>query len=501
MKKWVFLLCIATFSFPSTGLTPRVYLQKVLNIVAGGDLIKGSQELYRLSRLRAYKNKRAQIKYTLGMVFSEMGFHHMAAVQFIYPIKYGNREYRKKALDKMGQILQYLGDEALFYYAISLANFQDFPVTQRDKFYFYQGVGHFKKKNYSKSRIQFSKIKHNSLFYNRAQYHIGLSYAEQNRVKSAERIFKNLANTRHQITDTVRVAALMGLARTLYQGGQFNESIRVYRSVPRDTPYWHDVLLESSWSYLRSTRFRSALSNFQTLHSPFYQDYYQPESLILRAYVYLYICRYYEMEKVLDLFNGLYLPTLKAVNRSLNAGNRHKLYFNEIMAVHRARESGSSIRSSSLPPVVLSRVMKSSKFKRYLRYLEKLDEERNKLRAMPAEWVRSRVGRNADYILKARSETVRKLAGKEVKALLREIRNDIRRLSRSEEYLRYDMLRGKREFLKKRIARKHARLPLIDARTSRSYYIQNGYDYWPFTGEHWVDELGNYHYVGSHKCR
>ena len=501
MKKWLLLLCVVVFSLPSTSLTPRVYLQKVLNVVASGDLIKGSQELYRLSRLKAYKSKRTQIKYTLGMVFSEMGLYHMAAVQFIYSVKYGNREYRKKALEKLGQILQYLGDEALFYYAISLADFRDFPVTHRDKFYFYQGVGYFKEKKYSRSRIYFSKIKHNSSFYNRAQYHIGLSYAEQNRVKSAERIFRNLAHTRHQVTDTTRVAALMGLARTLYQAGQFEESIRVYRSVPRDTPYWHDVLLESSWSYLRSARFRSALSNFQTLHSPFYQNYYQPESLILRAYVYLYICRYYEMEKVLDLFNGLYLPTLKAVNRSLNAGSRHKLYFNEIMAAKRAKEYGPAAAPSTLPPVVLSRVMKSSKFKRYLRYLKKLEEEKNKLKSLPASWVRSRVGRNANYILKARSETVKKLAGKEVRGLLKKIRNDIKRLIRSEEYLRYDMLRGKREFLKKKIAKKYARLPQIDERTSRSYYIQNGYDYWPFTGEHWVDELGNYHYVGSHKCR
>ena len=501
MKRWLFLLCFTVFSPPAMGVTPRVYLQRVLNIVASGDLVKGSQELYRLSRLKAYKSKRSQIKYTLGMVFTEMKLYHMASVQFIYVIKYGNLEYRQKALEKLGHILQHLGDEALFYYAISLVKFRDFPVTQRDKFYFYRGAGHFKEKNYPKSRIYFSRIKHNSPFYNRAQYRIGLSYAEQNRVKSAERVFKNLTLSRHKVTDTVRVAALMGLARTLYQAGQFKESIEIYRAVPKDTPYWHDVLLESSWSYLRSSRFRSALSNFQTLHSPFYKDYYQPESLILRSYVYLYICRYYEMEKVLNLFNGLYLPTLKAVNRSLNAGNRHKMYFNEVIATQRAKDSGQSSGPLTLPPVVLSRVMKSEKFKRYLRYLEKLEKEKGRLKALPAGWVRSRVGRNASYVLKARSETLKKLAGKEVKSILQEIRADIKRLSLSEQYLRYDMLRGKREFLKKKIARKHANLPQIDEKTSRDYYIQNGYDYWPFKGEHWVDELGNYHYVGSHNCK
>ena len=497
----VLLLTLAVFSPSTDSLTPRVYLQKVLNIVSGGDLIRGSRELYRLSRLRAYKSRRPQIKYTLGMVFTEMELYHLASVQFIYAVKYGNREYRRKALDKLGRILQYLGDDGLFFYVISLTDLRDFPIPQRDKYYFFKGAGLFKKKNYRASRVYFSKIKHNSSFYNRAQYHIGLSYAEENRVRSAERIFRNLSLTRRRVTDTVRVAALVGLARTLYQAGRFQESIKTYRSVPRDTPYWHDVLLESGWAYLMTSRFRSALSNFQTLHSPFYKDYYHPESLILRAYVYLLICRYYEMEKVLDLFNGLYLSTLRVVNRNLRAGNNYKLYFNEVTAAQRAKKSGRVSGPAPLPSVVLSRVMKSEKFKRHLRYLEKLKEERSRLKALPSSWVNSKVGRNADYILKARSETVKRLAGKEVKSIFQAVRDDIKRLSLSEQYLRYDMLRGKREFLKKKIAKKYADIPQIDESAGRDYYIQNGYDYWPFQGEHWVDELGNYHYVGSHSCR
>ena len=486
---------------PSSALSPRVYLRKVLNIVESGDFVKGSQELYRLSRLRAYKRKRAQIKYTLGMMFAEMKLYHIASTQFIYTIKYGRGEYRRKSLEKLGHILQHLGDESLFYYAVSLANFRDFPSSQRDKFYFYQGLTFFKKEDYKRTRRYLSKIRPGSPFYNRAQYHIGLSFAEEDRVRKAERVFRNLALTRGGVTDPVRIAALMGTARTLYQAGRFADSIKVYRSIPKDTSYWHDVLLESGWSYLRIARFRSALSNFQTLHSPFYKDYYQPESLILRAYVYLYICKYYEMEKVLNLFNAVYLPTLKAINRTLNSGTRHKQYFNEVTSAQSAKESGRALVSSDMSPVVLNRIMENAKFKRYLEYLKKLAEEQARLSVLPAEWLNSRVGQNAAYILKSRVETVKKLAGKLVRASLLDMRRDIQRLSRSEQYLRYDMMRGKREFLKKRIAKKYANFRQIDEKAGRDYYIQNGYDYWPFKGENWLDELGNYHYVGLHGCQ
>ena len=500
MKKQLFLICVVVFSQVTVAASVRVTLRRVLNLVEQGDFVRGSQELYNLSRLKAYKNKRVQIKYTLGVVFVEMKLYHMAALQFVYAIKKGNREYKRKALEKVMSILKYLEDDAVFYYAVSLVKESDFPVVHKDKLYFFQGVFHFNNKRYKSSRTKFLKIGASSSFYNKAQYYAGLSYAEENKVRPAAKIFRNLASTRSGVTDKVRVASLMGLARVLYQGKRFEESVRVYRTVPKDTDYWHDVLLESSWAYLRAARFRSALSNFQTLHSPFYVNHYQPESLILRSYIYLYICRYYEMEKVLDLFNATYIPTLKAVSRSLSSGNRYLSYFNEMMQAKKHSELGGSF-AGALPQVVVNRVMKNAGFKKHLSHLEKLEDEQRVMHTFSGKWQRSRVGRNSKYVVKSRLKTVKKLAGKLIKGILIEVRGDLKRLSSSERYLRYDMLKGKREFLKKKIARKYLQLSKIDEKVNRNYYIQNGYDYWPFQGESWLDELGNYHYVGVHNCQ
>ncbi len=49
--------------------------------------------------------------------------------------------------------------------------------------------------------------------------------------------------------------------------------------------------------------------------------------------------------------------------------------------------------------------------------------------------------------------------------------------------------------LKKRIAGKDVEGEQINQENQRDFYIQNGYEYWPFRGEYWLDELGNYHYV------
>ena len=473
-------------------LSPRNQLRYALNIVEKGDYIKGSKELYRLSRLRAFKRKRIQIKYVLGIAFTEMRLYHLASLQFIYVIQKARGEYKYKALEKLAGITEFMGDENFFNYIFSSVRERDFPVIQREKLYFYFGDFYFGKGKYKKARYYFQKVKPGSFLYRRALYRLALSFAEDKQPLKAARVFRDLASIRKGITDTARVAALMGQARSLYQAERFEASIGVYRSIPRDTKYWHDSLMENSWNYLRAGKFRSALSNFQTLHSRFYQDRYQPESLILRGYVYLYICKYYELEKVLDLFRALYLPTLREARQALKWGRLYDSYFRAADP-----ERGGS---SALSPVILDQVMKNARFRGYLDYLQKLREEQSRWRSLPEAWKRDRVGRSAAYILKARVSSTRKRAGRLVRRILSDIRSELEKLSTSEEYLRYDMLRGKRERLKKKIARKYTGSLKIDEKLSRDYFVQNGYEYWPFEGESWLDELGNYHYLGRHNC-
>ena len=482
-------------------VSPRTYLRKVINIIEKGNFPLGSRELYRLSRGSAFKGKRVQIKYTLGIAFLEMKLYHMASLQFVYVIKRARGSYKGKALEKLSLILDYFKEEHLFCPLNTYVRESEYPSRVRDQLNFYFGKCAFTKREFGKARYHFAKLNPQSPLYSKSLYYRGLSYAEQNNVKKSAGVFRDLASMRQGITDTNRVAALMGLARVLYQGKRFEDSIKVYRSIPRDTVYFHPALMENSWNYLQSGKFRSALSNFQTLHSVFYKNYYQPESFILRAYVYLYICKYYEMEKVLNFFNAVYLPLLKGVNRSLKWGASYGSYVKAALDAHRNKEQGLEFSDESLfPQVVMSRIMNNAAFRSLIGYLEKLQEEKALLNTFPSAWRRDRIGRNAKYVLNRRIVSTKKAIEKEIRDVLLEIRSDLKRLSTSEQYLRYDMLKGKREYLKKKISRKYLDKLQIDEKIGRNYYVQNGYEYWPFDGEAWLDELGNYHYLGKQNC-
>ena len=67
-------------------------------------------------------------------------------------------------------------------------------------------------------------------------------------------------------------------------------------------------------------------------------------------------------------------------------------------------------------------------------------------------------------------------------------------------FIRYEMITGRKDTLKKKIAGKETESQQIDEKNDRQFYIQNGYEYYPFQGEYWLDEVGNYHFLGKQSC-
>ena len=322
-------------------------------------------------------------------------------------------------------------------------------------------------------------------------------HAELNQVRQAVRIFNKLENRRTGVTDNFRVSALMGKARSYYQGKQWSKSATAYQQVPKDSPFWHDTLLEKSWALLRGGRLRSALSNFQTLHSEYYKDYYQPESLLLRALIYLYICKYYEMEKVLDLFNRIYRPVYNRVSNLISTKTSLKAYYQSLALSLGGQSRGLLVR---YPLPVARRIVREGDFSTVHHYINKLKEERDRVAELPYSWRRSMLGKYSSKLIRKRLVNAQQKAGRQALNHLRIIKRELKDFFTQEQYLRYEMLRSKRGFLKKKIAQRNTGQSSVED-FDRSFYIQNGYEYWPFQGEYWLDELGNYHYTGMDSCK
>lgn len=472
---------------------------------------ESSKLLFSLSRSSKYKKEASQIKYILGLMLMEMGLYQVASFVFYdvisTEIRSGNpSKYLRQSLGKLSFLSNALDSDVLLKYTISKIKVKDFPSEQKDLFYYRLGELRLSEKNYAQAAAILGRVEAGSAVYPKALYKMGLAYAEANMGAKALTAFDELYNISKDkgVTDHNRVNALLSMARVYYQNKKWDQAIEYYRNIPRDTWQWHDSLFEQSWAMLRSGRyFRSALSNFHTLHSSYYEDRYAPESLLLRGMVYLFICRYDEMGKVLNLFDKVYMPVNTKVSR-FTATAPTRAYLDEVLKgeanYQAARKKENPKYKTRLPKIVLDQVINTPDVRRNLNYIKSLEGELAKMEALTTSWRASGVGQYAKRVVDKRMASTKTVLAKLASNHLRRIKSELRDFFEQSDFLKFEMISGKKESLRKEIAGKEIQTTQITDNESRDYFIGNGFEYWPYQGEYWLDELGNYHYVGVQAC-
>ncbi len=481
-------------------------LQGALDLAKSGNYEEASIRLFNLSRSPRYARERMQIKYLLGLMLYDMKMFQTAAFQFVDVVRDGNSLYIKKSLEKLSLAADKLGDETLLNYALSKVQLEDFPAASQDLLRYRIGEFQFKNGEFNRAAANFSAVDAGSALYAKSKYMEGLSFAIQNKNDFALRAYSDLLNLKEKadFTDASRVSAQLGLARTYYQNKEWDNAIQYYRAVPRDTPQWHDALFEVSWAQMRAAKFRSVLGNMHSLHSPYYEDFYIPESLLLRSIVYLYICQYDEMEKTLDLFKQVYLPVRTSLRDLLKANLTPTRYFREMdkfsQNYQALLEKTADRKMLMLPFLVARKIFKEADFSRGYSYIVNLRSEKQTMQQMSSRWKTSPVGQYSIKILDRRITRAEEASGLIAKRHAQDIHRDLLELFKQHDFARFEMSNGKKEILKKQILASNTSSKQIDSDNERSYYIQNGYEYWPFQGEYWLDEIGNYYYLGKSRC-
>lgn len=505
MRKYFYInlifLLLSQSIFGQVGLRPySSEIDKAVNIIRSGRFIDAAQLLLALSKEVIIDSEKARVKYLLGLSLMELKLNQAAAFQFVEAIRIGNESWTKPSIEKLLIVTDRLGDETLLNFAIQRVDINKIPASNREMLYFRLGEVKYKT-GFPKEAIGFfNKVTSKSRYYYSALYNMGLAQAESNQTDAALQSFNRLLSSRSasRVTDTNKVSAQMAIARVYYQKQDWNKAIEAYAKVPRDHVLWHQALFEKTWAMLRAARFRSTLSNFQSLHSSYYEDFYLPETLLLRAIVYLYICQYDEMEKVLSLYEGQYNPALKKVTAFLQ-NKDPEIYFQEIYKTFLMKKNSENKKQLTIPYNILKNIAEEGDVRRTYAYLRKINDEKKSIEEN-SQLRGSGVGNYATRIISNRINSTKAVIGELTKKHLLEIKADITDLNEQSSFIRYEMINGRKETIKKKLAGKGVIVKDIESAQDRSFYIQNGYEFYPFQGEYWLDEIGNYHYIGKQSC-
>ena len=494
------LLSIAPWTAQAQDTSLKSQIDHAVVLIKSAKYLNAAEELLALSKQPNIEISKARIKYLLGLSLMEMNLNQTSAFQFVEVIRSGDLTWTKPAIEKLLVVTDRLGDETLLNFAIQRVEISQIPPKNREMlFYRLAEIKH--KAGLNKEAIEYyGKITPQSRYYYNALYNMGLAQAEDSQTDLALLTFQKLLSSRSnaRVTDTNRVAAQLAIARTYYQKQDWNKAIDAYSKIPRDHNLWHAALFESTWAMLRAARFRSTLSNFQTLHSSYYEDAYLPETLLLRAIVYLYICQYDEMEKVLGLYENQYGPALKKLTTFLDGTNLES-YFQEIYKTFQMKNNPDVKKQLAIPYNILKDVAEEGGVRRTYAYIKKINEER-KLVEENRQIRNSTVGAYAVKVLTTRINSAKATLGELVKFHLLAIKMELNDLNEQSGFIRYEMINGKKENLKKKIEGKSIKSIMSSNIQDRSFYVKNGYEFYPFQGEYWLDEVGNYHYLGKQSC-
>jgi len=252
-----------------------------------------------------------------------------------------------------------------------------------------------------------------------------------------------------------RENALLQLARLAYARGDDARSQAMYARVSRAAPQWLDALFESSWSHFRRGEDEKALGNLLTLHAPFFQGRYFPESHVLKALVLYENCRYADARRALRDFEARYRPVHDGLAQAL-----------QVMPT--AQAAVDAVASGTL--------------------LARLPE--------PARAEVVRLLGTPELALSLRQVTAlgAELDSVDRRSAVADERGELRELLGQSLRLDFEIAGREKEL---------AAAPPAESSVSQRRppaQIEDDEELWPFQGEYWRDELGSYRFHLGDRC-
>lgn len=358
------------------------------------------------------------------------------------------------------------------------------------------------------------QVEPSSPFAAKAKFLEGVVAYKQGKDNDAVESFKSVVRLTRPGAQTedeeLRQLAFFQLARSHFGAKQPSFSIYYYDKIERFTYEWLEALYESSWAEFRLGNYEKALGNLLTLHSPFFEREYFPESHILKAVVYYENCRYPEAKQILTRFLKRYEPVHEELKR-LTARDLPPAKYYETLA--NLRTTGVAAGGAGTPDApgandadkgaIVSQVLSIALSDRGLEKLDasyrEVDAEMKSFDGLGPVFAQSKLRASLDKSLGTVREDLQREAGRAVKRKLDAEREAMKSLIQQAIRIDIETARAEQERIESQLREVETR-----PKELQKEFVEWTNDerlVWPFKDEYWRDELGTYQLTLAHSCR
>jgi outer membrane protein assembly factor BamD (BamD/ComL family) len=352
-----------------------------------------------------------------------------------------------------------------------------------------------------------SQVDSASTFGARAKFLDGVLAFRANKENDALEAFKSVLRLTKSSSERsareLRQLAFFQLARTHFGAKQPSYSIYYYDKVERLTYDWLEAIYEGSWAEFRLGNYEKALGNLLTLHSPFFENEYFPESHILKAVVYYENCRYPEAKTILDDFTKRYEPVLAELKK-MTAQDQAPDKWYEVLSNLKAADTnpggpGGAGQAQTLGQILQIALSDKDLEKLDTSYREVEQEIKSYKEAGGPLFEQSRLRNHLEEVVGAERDSLRKDAGRAVKRKLETEREAIKTLIQQAIRINIETARAEQERIEGTLRKVES-----GPKEQEKEFVEwadDEKDVWPFSDEYWRDELGTYQLTLARSCR
>ena len=327
-------------------------------------------------------------------------------------------------------------------------------------------------------------------------YHGGKANEALEAFKSVVRLAKEGSP---QADSDLRQLAFFQLARTHFGAKQPSFALYYYDKMQRFTEEWLEALYESSWAEFRLGNYEKALGNLLTLHSPFFEDEYFPESHVLKAVVYYENCRYTEAKRILTRFMKRYEPVLGELDRLTKRRQEATKYYEVLSNLREGDTAKVGTDKAAIMSQILTIALSDPELEKLDASYREVDGELKSLGDQGEVFNRSGLKRHLiEVTTKVRSE-LQADAGRAVKRKLEAERDAIKGLITQAVRIEVETAAAEQHRIESTLRDINSRPKEVDKE-----FVEWADDeklVWPFDDEYWRDELGTYELTLAQSCR
>ncbi len=353
----------------------------------------------------------------------------------------------------------------------------------------------------------FQEVAPGSKQYPYAKFFEGISFVRMRKARPAIASFRAIldavdgGDVQGVDEDRMRNLAWISLARVYYtaanqgtkiDGTLLGQSVESWNKVSQSSEYWLDALFESSWAFFLADEYARSLGNVHTLFSPYFEDAFYPEALVLKAVTFFVNCQVDNADATVAKFHNLYDPVKRELDAVLAKHQDNESFFEFLKAV----QTGEADLSPRVRPIVAT-ALSDRTVLQHLEYVSMLNKEEQRLGKSSDEFRSSSVGEKVlEDISLAKAFAVDRagdLARGRYNRLIRELRD----LSNQVDTVELEIATFRRGQIDQELQQQMA---LAKQSRGGDVEVDEEHQLWPFDGEYWRDELGFYRQQVTNLC-